>query len=287
MRPRSFDYYSVSSLEEALNLLRSKEEPKILAGGQSLVALMKFRLVSPKTLIDINNVKDLNYIREVAGVIAIGALTRHDQLENSSLIRQKLYLLSEAASVIADQQVRNRGTIGGSLAHADPTADLPAVMVAADANVVTVGLGDSRSYRCDDFFEDYFTTSLPPDRIIREVRVPIPPPGTGGAYLKLSRRHGDFAIVGAAAMVTIDKDGACTKASVVLGGVAATPQHAIRTEQGLVGRRLDDKTIQDAAEKASDGLKPPSDVHASSEYRLEMTRVMAKRALKLALSRAG
>ncbi len=286
MRPRSFDYYSVSSLDEALNLLRTKEEPKILAGGQSLVALMKFRLASPKTLVDINGIKDLDYIREDSGTITIGPLARHDQLESNALIRDKLYILSEAASVIADQQVRNRGTIGGSLAHADPTADLPPVMVAADANVVAVGPKGSRTYSCSDFFQDYFTTSLASDEVIREIRVPIPPPGTGGAYLKLSRRHGDFAIVGAAAIVTIDKNRTCKKASVVLGGVAATPQRAKLTEQELVGRKLDHKAIEDAAQEASEGLKPPSDVHASSEYRFEMSRVMAKRALKLALSRA-
>ncbi len=286
MRPRSFDYYSVSSLDEALNLLRTKEEPKILAGGQSLVALMKFRLASPKTLVDINGIKNLDYIREDSGIITIGALARHDQLESSVLIREKLYILSEAASVIADQQVRNRGTIGGSLAHADSTADLPPVMVAADANVVAVGPKGSRAYSCSDFFQDYFTTSLASDEVIREIRVPIPPPGTGGAYLKLSRRHGDFAIVGAATMVTIDKNRTCKKASVVLGGVAATPQRAKETEEELVGRKLDDKAIEDAAQEASQGLKPPSDVHASSKYRFEMSRVMAKRALKLALSRA-
>lgn len=257
-----------------------------MAGGQSLIALMKFRLASPKSLIDINGIKDLGYIREDAGAIAVGALTRHDQLENNQLIRDKAPILCDAASVIADQQIRNRGTIGGSLAHADPTADLPPAMVAVNASIVAIGPKGSRSIRCSDFFQDYFTTTLSPDEIIREVRVPIPPPGSGSGYLKLSRRHGDFAIVGAAALVSLDKNGNCTTANVILGGVAATPQHASETEKMLVGRRLDDKSIEAASRKASVGLKPPSDVHASSNYRLEMSCVMAKRALNLALNRA-
>ncbi len=286
LRPRSFDYYSVSSVDEALNLLRTKEEPKILAGGQSLVALMKFRLASPKTLIDVNGIKELSYIREDAGAIAIGALTRHDELESSKIIQDKVPILCDAASVIADQQIRNRGSIAGSLAHADPTADLPPAMVAVNASIEAIGPKGSRSIRCSDFFQDYFTTTLSPDEMIREIRVPHPAPSSGTGYLKLSRRHGDFAIVGAAALVTLDKNGNCTAANVVLGGVASTPQHARETEKMLVGRRLDQKSIENASQKASIGLKPPSDVHASSNYRLEMSCVMAKRALNLALNRA-
>ncbi len=267
-------------------MLRTQEQPKILAGGQSLVALMRFRLSSPKILIDINGIKDLNYIRENAGKISVGALTRHDQLEKSGLVRDKVSLLSDAARFIGDQQVRNRGTIGGSLAHADPTSDLPPAIVAVNATIVTIGPQGSRSIPCTDFFQDFFTTNLLPDEIILEVQAQIPPPGSGSGYLKLSRRHGDFAIVGAAAVVTLDGNGNCTAANIVLGGVAATPQHARETEEMLVGRRLDHKSIDDAARSANVGLKPPSDVHASSNYRLEMSCVMVKRTLKIALSRA-
>ncbi len=273
-------------MDEALRLLREKEDPKILAGGQSLVALMKFRLVSPTNLIDINGIRDLEYIREDTGSILIGALTRHDQLENHFLIKTKVPILSEAASVIADQQVRNCGTVGGSLAHADPSADLPPAMVAVNASVVAARPDGTRTIPCEQFFQSYFMTSLSPNEILREIRVPIPPAGTGGAYLKLSRRHGDFAIVGAAAMLTVGPDKTCKSASVVLGGVAAVPHRAADVEKALVGQKLDEKLIENASQGASTGLKPPSDVHASSDYRLEMTKVMAKRALKLAFSRA-
>lgn len=287
MRPRTFEYFTASSVDEALSLLQTKDEPKILAGGQSLISLMKFRLASPKTLIDINGIKDLKYIRAEDKTIAIGALTPHDQLENDALIRGKLPILSDAASVIADQQVRNRGTIGGSLAHADPTAELPTAVVAANANILIKGPKGSRSIEASHFFQDYFTTALAPDEIIHEIRVPLPEPDSGGAYLKLSRRHGDFAIVSAGAALTIDKNRVCSAASVVLGGVASVPHRARDTEKALIGQRLDDKLVEEASKKASQGLKPPSDVHASSDYRLEMCQVMAKRALNRAIDRAS
>jgi carbon-monoxide dehydrogenase medium subunit len=272
-------------LTEALSLLSSREGAKILAGGQSLVTLMKLRLAAPETLLDINGVTELAYIREGEGVIAIGALTRHDQLATSATIRAKCELLSEAAGVIADQQVRNRGTIGGSVAHADPTADLPTACTALDATVVTASLKDSRSIKSADFFKDYFSTALRQDEIIREVQIPIPPPGSGGAYVKLTKGHNDFALVAVAAQITIDRD-LCRAASIVLGGVAPMPVHAANTERSLVGAKLNDRLIQESAWKASDGLSPPSDFRASSEYRLEMVRILTKRAIEKAVSRA-
>lgn len=287
MRPRPFDYYSASSLDEALNLLATTEDAKILAGGQSLIALMKFRLLSPKSVIDIGRIKELVYIREESGTIKLGALTTHDAIENNEVVRRKLSLLGDAASVIADQQVRNRGTIGGSLAHADPSADIPTALVALNARISLIGSKGSRSLTCSEFLTGYFSTALNADEIISEISVPSPRKGSGGAYLKLSRRHGDFAIVGAAVSITLNEQRNCVASSVVLGGVAETPRHATTTEKTLLERQLTDEVIESAAEKASEDLEPPSDVHASSEYRLEMSRVMAKRAIKLALRRAA
>ncbi len=193
MRPRSFEYFAPSSLHEALTLLSTTEDAKILAGGQSLITIMKLRLAAPNALIDINGLTELSYIREEDGVIAIGALTRHDQLSRDRMIQEKFPLLAEAASLIADQQVRNRGTIGGSLAHADPTADLPTACMALNANLIIRNEHGSRSVASNDFFRDFFTTALKQDEIIQEVRIPIPPPRSGGAYAKLAKGHGDFA----------------------------------------------------------------------------------------------
>jgi carbon-monoxide dehydrogenase medium subunit len=286
MRPRPFEYYPLSSLSEALNLLSSREDAKTLAGGQSLVTLMKLHLVSPKALIDINGIADLTHVREEGGVIAVGALTRHDQLAKNGVIRQKAPLLVEAASVIADQQVRNRGTIGGSLAHADPAADLPTACTAIGATIVAASVKGSRSVSSADFFHGYFTTSLRRDEVIQEVRIPIPPSGSGSAYLKLTKGQNDFAVVGVAAQVTLESDYLCKAVSVVLGGVAPTPCHAEETEKSLLGRRLDNGVIDEAAEKASEGIAPPSDVRASAEYRLKMVKILTKRAVRIAVSRA-
>lgn len=285
MRPRPFEYYAPSSLSEALDLLSKVDDAKILAGGQSLITLMKLRLVAPTALIDINNAQELTHIREESGELVIGALIRHDQLANDERIRRRCILLAEAANVIADQQVRNRGTVGGSLAHADPTADLPTACTALDVTIVAASRKGSRLIKSGEFFRDYFTTALGPDEIIQEVRVPIPPIGSGGAYLKLTKGNNDFAIVAAAAQLTVDNGLICETASVVLGGVASTPIHAKETEAHLIGRKLDDRVIDESAERASQSLNPPSDIRATSEYRLKMARAFAKRAIGLAASR--
>ncbi len=287
LRPRPFEYYAPSSISEVLNLLRSREEAKILAGGQSLVTLMKLHLTSPKVLIDINGIPELSQIREEDGTIIIGALARHDQIASNSVIREKCLLVAEAANLIADQQVRNRGTIGGSLAHADPTADLPTACTAVDATIVATSVQGSREIKSTDFFRDYFTTSLQQDEIVREVRIPIPPPRSGGVYLKLTKGHNDFAVVSVAAQMVFDRDRVCRSASVVLGGIAPIPQHAVETERYVVGRTLGEEAVKEGAQKAAEGLRPPSDIRASSEYRLEMCRVLTGRALKACVSRAS
>ena len=267
-------------------MLDSNVDAKVLAGGQSLVTLMKLRLASPTDLVDINGILELTHISEDDGTVKIGSMTRHDQVARSSIIRKNLSLLAEAAGGIADQQVRNRGTLGGSLAHADPTADLPTACTALGATIVAASAGGSRSIKSDNFFRDYFTTALRQGEIIQEVRIPIPPPGSGGSYLKLNRGHSDFAIVGAAIQMSIDGDRVCRAANVVLGSVAPVPWHAKETEKLLVGRTLDNAVIQECAQKASEGLNPVSDLRASAQYRLEMARVLTGRAIEIAANRA-
>jgi carbon-monoxide dehydrogenase medium subunit len=286
LRPRPFEYYAPTSLSEALDLVVSNQGAKILAGGQSLITLMKLRLAAPEVLIDINSLPELTHIREENGLIVLGALIRHDQLATSRLIREKCPLLTDAANAIGDQQVRNRGTIGGSLAHADPNADLPTACTALGATVVAASLKGSRSIKLTDFFTGYFTTSLRQDEIIKEVQIPLPTPSSGGAYVKLTRWNNDLAIVAVAAQLTVDSDDTCRAASVVLGGVAPIPYHATNAEAFLTGRRLDHKIIEEGAQQVSKGLEPPSDFRASVEYRVKMAVILTSRAIETAVGRA-
>jgi carbon-monoxide dehydrogenase medium subunit len=286
LRPRPFEYYAPHTLNEALSLLSLREEAKVLAGGQSLITLMKLRLAAPKALIDINGIADLAYIREANGSINVGALTRHDQLAESRLIRERVSALAEAASVVADQQVRNRGTIGGSLAHADPGADLPTVCTALDARILAASLNDSRSISISDFFLDYFRTALREDEIVKEIQIPIPPPRSGSAYLKFTRGHNDFAVVSVATQLTVDADNLCQGGNIVLGGVAATPLHAKQAESLLRNGKLEANLLSAAAEAAAKGLSPTSDIRASAEYKLHLVEALTRRALETSLGRA-
>jgi carbon-monoxide dehydrogenase medium subunit len=267
-------------------LLSNAEDAKILAGGQSLITLMKLRLAAPNSLIDINHIAELNYIREENARIAIGALTRHDQLATNSFVREKCTLLAEAASVIADQQVRNRGSIGGSLAHADPSADLPTACVALNAEIKVARENGSRTIAAKDFFLDFFTTALDGNEIIKEVGIPIPPPRSSGAYAKLTKGHNDFALVGLAAQCSLSPEGACEDISVVLGGFASKPTHATETERILARRKIDDHILREAASKATEGLSPTPDPRASSELKRDMIRALTERTLRKAFNRA-
>jgi carbon-monoxide dehydrogenase medium subunit len=267
-------------------LLSNTEDAKILAGGQSLVSLMKLRLAAPNSLIDINHIAELNYIREKNGRIAIGALTRHDQLATNNLIREKFILLAEAAELIADQQVRNRGSIGGSLAHADPSGDLPTACVALNAEIRITKEDGLRTVAAKDFFLDFFTTALEENEIIKEVCVPIPPPRSGGAYAKLTKGHNDFALVAIAAQCSLSPEATCEDISVVLGGVASKPTHASETERILSDRKIDDHILQEAALKAAEGLTPTPDPRAGSELKREMIRTLTARTLRKAFNRA-
>jgi carbon-monoxide dehydrogenase medium subunit len=288
MIPSAFEYLAPTTLQEAVSLLaQHKDEAKLLAGGHSLLPMMKLRLAAPAYLIDLGRVPDLAYIRESGGRLQIGPMTTHFMVESSDLLRQRLTALPEAAGMIGDVQVRNCGTIGGSVAHADPAADLPAVMLMAEAQFTLLGPRGERTVPAGQFFVDLLTTALQPDEILTGIQIPLPPPRTGTAYMKVFQKASGFAIVGVAAWVTLDADNrTCQMARVGLTGVAAKAFRATAVEQALVGRAIDEAAITAAAEHASEGVEPLSDLHASGEYRLALAQVYTKRALLRALTRA-
>jgi carbon-monoxide dehydrogenase medium subunit len=288
MIPSAFEYLAPTTLQEALTLLSThKDEAKLLAGGHSLLPMMKLRLAAPAYLIDLTRVPDLAYIRDSGGHIQIGPLTTHFMLESSDLLRRRLTALPEAAGMIGDVQVRNRGTIGGSLAHADPAGDLPAVMQMAEAQFKLLGPRGERMVPTEQFFIDLLTTALGPDELLAEIHVEVPPARTGTAYMKVFQKASGFAIVGVAARVTLGADGrTCQVARVGITGVAAKAFRARGVEAALEGEAIDEATITAAAEHASDGVEALSDLHASGDYRLALARVYTKRALLRALTRA-
>jgi carbon-monoxide dehydrogenase medium subunit len=288
MIPSVFEYVAPTTLQEAVSLLSThKDEAKLLAGGHSLLPMMKLRLAAPAYLIDLGHIPDLAYIRENGGHLQIGPMTTHFMVESSEMLHQRLTALPEAAGVIGDVQVRNRGTIGGSLAHADPAGDLPAVMQMAEAQLKLIGRSGERTVPAGQFFVDLLTTALGPDELLAEVQIPLPPPRTGTAYMKVFQKASGFAIVGVAAQVTLGADGrTCETARVGITGVAAKAFRARDVEQALEGRAIDEASITAAAEQASDSVDPLSDLHASGEYRLALARVYTKRALLRALTRA-
>ncbi|MBI2184471.1 MAG: xanthine dehydrogenase family protein subunit M [Thaumarchaeota archaeon] len=288
MIPRAFEYYAPASVSEALSLLQKYgDESKVLAGGQSLVPLMKLRLVSPAHIIDIGRIPGLSYIKEEDNKIRIGALTTHHEVETSPVVKSKCMVLSEAESHVGDQQVRNRGTIGGSACHADPAADVPSVLVALDAEFKMTGSSGDRVVDARNFFQDIFTTDLRQNEILAEITVPALPPRSGSTYLKFERGAGDFAIVAVAAAVTLDQAGVCQDVRLGLAGVESIPLRALKAEEALKGKKPDDNAILEAAARASEQSKPSSDIRGSAEYKKEMVKVFVKRALKTALSRVS
>ncbi|HSF30216.1 MAG TPA: xanthine dehydrogenase family protein subunit M [Candidatus Tectomicrobia bacterium] len=288
MIPSAFQYLAPTSLQEAISLLSThQEEAKVLAGGHSLLPMMKLRLAAPAYIIDLGRIPNLAYIRENGGHIQIGPMTTHFTVESSDLLRQRLTALAEAAGMIGDVQVRNRGTIGGSLAHADPAGDLPAVMQMAEAQFKLIGPGGERIVRTEQFFVDLLTTALGPNELLAEIQVSVPPTRTGTAYMKVFQKASGFAIVGVAARVTLGADGrTCQTARLGITGVAAKSFRARGVEQGLEGKTIDEAAITVAAEHTSDGVDALSDLHASGEYRLALARVYTKRTLLRALARA-
>lgn len=287
MYPPRFSLIVPSTVEEALDALsRYGEEAKVLAGGHSLIPLMKLRLASPKYLIYIGKIQGLSYIREEAGKIRIGCMTTHAMIESSDLLRKKNLLLSETASKIGDLQVRNMGTIGGSLAHADPAADYPAAITALEGEIVARSVKGERVIKAQEFFKGPFSTALRSDELLVEVRVPSMEGYFGTAYEKLVFRATDYAIVGVAAVLELDRGGAIQRARVALTGVGSTPVRAKSVEEELIGKQASKDLIVKVSTRASEGLNPPSDIRASSEYRKAMAAVMTKRALLRALERA-
>jgi carbon-monoxide dehydrogenase medium subunit len=287
MIPAAFEYHTPASLDDATALLaRLGEDAKILSGGQSLIPLMKLRLSSPPHVVDINGIPGLSYIREANGVLAIGALTRESELEESDIVRARYPLLYDTCKVIADPLVRNLATIGGNLAHADPANDHPATMLALGAEIVAKGPGGQRRIPIASFFTGPFETSLGPGELLVDVRIPAPAPRSGGAYFKLERKVGDFATAAVAAQLTLRADGACEQAGIALTNVGLTPIKAVQAEASLRGKRLDDTTITQASQLAAAASEPAADLRGSVEYKKDLVRVLTARALRKAAERA-
>jgi aerobic carbon-monoxide dehydrogenase medium subunit len=286
MYAAEFDYHRPKSLAEAMRLLQSKKDAKLLAGGHSLLPAMKLRVAGPSALVDLSGLKELAGIKADGHALRIGALTTHATIVSSSEVAAGCPILAEAASQIGDLQVRNRGTIGGSLAHADPSADFPTVVVALGATLVAAGPSGSRDIPAEGFFKDYFTTDLQPAEILTAVRLPTYGKGTGGAYLKHRHPASNYAVVGVAAIVEL-KDGKCARASLVVGGTTVNPVRATAAEAALTGQPVDDARIAAAAAKVADAIKNPlSDLYASGQFRTHLATVLARRALAQAAARA-
>jgi carbon-monoxide dehydrogenase medium subunit len=287
MKPAKFEYHTPATTEEAIDLLqRYGGEAKILAGGQSLVPLMNFRLSRPAALIDINRIGALAYVEEDGSRLRLGAMTRQRAIEHSALVRSRVPLLTDATALVGHLPIRTRGTIGGSLAHADPAAEYPAVVTALEGELVARGPRGQRTIRAEEFFVAYLTTSLAPDEILTEVRLPIPPPGAGWAFEEFSRRHGDFAIVGIAALL-VAEGGRCTKARLATAGVGPVPVRLRGAEEILERDGLEERSFKEAGARAAEQVSPDGDLHASADYRRHLTNVLTVQALRKAAGRIG
>ena len=286
MIPAQFDYAAPSTLDEALSLLAQNEDAKILAGGHSLIPAMKLRLAQPPLLVDIGRIKDLSYVRQENGQIRIGAMTTHYQIESSDLLKKICPLSPECAGAIGDVQVRNKGTIGGSVAHSDPAGDWPAAIIALSAELIATNKNGERSIKADDFFIDLLTTALEPGEILREIRINKSNGRTGQAYAKMHHPASGFAVVGVAANLTLDGNGACQEAGIGITGVSAKAYRAAAVESALNGKKLDDRTIASAAANAASGVDLNGDLFASADYRRHLAEVYTKRAITAAASRA-
>ena len=287
MIPSAFEYVRASSLAEATRLLATRAgDAKILAGGHSLLPMMKLRLSTPALLIDIGRLPELSGIREDGGNLAIGACTTHYAIESSTLIQQRCPLLAETAAAIGDVQVRNRGTLGGSIAHADPAADWPAAIIALGAQLRLVHGGGERTVDATAFFVDLMTTALEGQEILTEIRVPLQAPRTGSAYLKVPQPASGFALAGVAAQVTLGTNNVVQEVAVGITGVGNTAFRAHATERALRGQPATAEAVAQAAAQAVDGVEALEDIHASPEYRLHLARVYTKRALHKAIERA-
>lgn len=286
MKPAPFEYYDPTNLSEALALLsKLGDSARPLAGGQSLVPMMNFRLARPSHLVDLNRVSGLSYLTVESGELRIGAMTRQRELERSAAVATGWPLLCEAASYIGHVQIRNRGTVGGSLAHAYPSAELPVAMTALEAVFVIQSQAGERRVRAEEFFVTHMTTVLKPDELLTEIRVPPLPPATGWAFQEISRRFGDFALMGVAGLIILDRKGAIEQACLAFTG--PTPVRARKAEAMLVGEQPREAVFREAATLAAQDLEPDTDIHASAEYRREIGKVLARRVLEQATERAA
>jgi carbon-monoxide dehydrogenase medium subunit len=286
VKPPRFDYHAPATLDEAVALLvRYDGDAKVLAGGQSLVPLLNFRLARPAALVDLNRIRSLAYIREHDGEVRLGAMTRQRTIEFSPVVARRLPLLRAATRWVGHLPIRSRGTIGGSIAHADPSAEYPAVLTALRGVVVARGPAGERTLEPAELFETYLTTTLAPDEVLTEVRLPAMPDGAGGAFEEFARRHGDFAIVGVAAMVVRDGE-RCRAARLAAAGAGPVPIRLRAAEAILERDGLGPAAVQAAAARASELVNPDSDVHASADYRRHLAGVLTARALARALERA-
>jgi carbon-monoxide dehydrogenase medium subunit len=288
MIPAQFDYQAPTTIDEALSLLSANaDDAKILAGGHSLIPAMKLRLAQPALLVDLARIKDLSYIREEANSILIGAMTTHYEVESSSLLKSICPLLPECASHIGDVQVRNKGTIGGSIAHSDPAGDWPAAIIALNAEMVMVGKNGERTIKADDFFVDFLTTALEPGEILRQIRIEKPSGRFGHSYQKVRHPASGFAVVGVAVALKLNPDNSCETAGVGITGVAAKAYRAANVENTLAGKQIDEAVAADAASHACDDAEINGDLYASAEYRKHLAQVYTRRGIQTALSQAS
>lgn len=286
MIPGSFDYHSPTTVEEAVALLKSHgTDAKLLAGGHSLVPAMRFRLAQPEVLIDINRIAGLDSLKEENGQLIIGALVRESAIEHSRLVHDRYPLLADTSKVVADPLVRNRGTIGGNIAHADPANDHPAAMLAYGAEVIAAGPSGRRTIPIDDFFVDLFENALSDDEILVEIRIPSPEAGSGGAYVKLERKVGDYAISAVAVQLKMDGD-TCKEARIGLTNVSPVPIRATDAEAQIIGKTLSDDVLEAAGKAAAAQCEPSPDLRGSEEYKRDLTRILTKRAIRKAAERA-
>lgn len=288
MKPAKFHYLRPETLEEALQYLADYgEEAKILAGGQSLIPIMNMRLSTPKYLIDVGRLDELNYIREANGQISVGATTRHIDVQTSSLIHDKNRLLHEAMNYVGNRQIRYRGTMGGSIAHGDPSAELPLIVSVLRGEIVVADTNGETAYKPEEFFITYLLTSLEPTQMIKEVRFPTLSPDSGVAFMEVSRRHGDFALVGVAVVIQLDDGGSVQQAYLGVGGAHPVPCVLEEIEEFLIGKQLTDSLINEASSQVADYLEPEDDLHGTAEYRKELAVELMRRTLQKAAKQAG
>jgi len=287
MIPASFDYHAPNTIEEAISLLKQHgDEAKILAGGHSLLPMMKLRFASPEHIVDINNVEGLAYIKEENGQLKLGAMTRESELEDFELVTAKFPIFTDANKLIADPQVRNLGTIGGNLAHGDAANDHPAVMLALRASIEITGSNGKRTVPIDEFFFGFYSTAIQADEILTEISIPIPGAGTGSVYHKLERKVGDYATAGVAVQLTIDGSNTCQEIGIGLTNVNPVPLRATRSEEVLKGQVITDELVEQAAQFASEDCSPSEDLRGDEEYKRAMIGVLTKRMIKRAMERA-